>query len=252
MIGTLFLGPPIPPVFSFAGINPVTIFIERIKVVSDPFGRTTLEILSVELLGLFFFMVGIYFFVRYLFIVLLLAVLLAVAAKLNLKAIITNDKSNLYLEEYTVLHFEMISVLFMIIKVLVSKFAFVLIIWSQLTLTCFAWLSVYCYTNGPVFIGITTSTAFLGGCGLATLLIKMFTDARLISLNILNVKREQFSGSFYRKWSNKKYISSKWRSLQPLPIYCGSQFVFSKHALINYVDVLNTNVTNAVLLIPTT
>jgi len=45
------------------------------------------------------------------------------------------------------------------------------------------------------------------------------------------------------------FYTLKWKAQQPLPAYCGEQFQMSTEAVMLYLEVISSNVTNALLLI---
>lgn len=233
---------------SLAGLNPIVSLIENLNILTSKFNRPISEILVIEFCPICFFALGLIVTIKYFFVILLCACLVGVAANAGPRMLLVKDKFRSYPQTYLIKQFKMMLLLFTIIKNLVAQIALSLIVFGQLFLTISAWFSVNCYSIFPTFVTLTSVATFFGGVAFSICLMTIFTNAHLDSFELIQKKRKEFIGKYYGKWSHEKFISRKWLSLQPLPIYCGRHFAFSKHAMINFADILSCNVTNAVLL----
>lgn len=231
------------------GFNPFSHIITHMSVTTCPYQRELSEIVIIEVVSFAMLVIAIYMTIRYFSIFLMCCVLMGVATKAGLQMITKQDKAKLDSEDSIVGTLEMMRVLYTIIKYLFSQTALNLILFSQIMLTVGAWVTISVYSMIPLFLNVMTITGLAGSLALCFLLLNTFTNARLISNHFIMLKRDQFGGRHYGTWSKSKYYAGRWKSQQPLTIYCGSQFAFSKNAIINYMDVLNSNITNAVLLI---
>lgn len=249
MIGVIVFGPPTPLVVSLFGINPVSTILEHLNLVDDPYHRSFSDIVKLELFSLIVLGIGFYMFVRYLFVMLLLTVLSGVSGMAGLEMIIRKDKTKQFPEEDLARQYEMVLVVFTILKIFFAQFGLIFVVFTQLFLTILSWLSINCFGAVPMFVTLTASAAFVGGLAFSVSILAIYTNARVVSIYFVSRKRKESAGEFYGKWLKAKYVCRKWWSLQPIPIYGGSHFAFSKHAIINFFDVLSSNITNAVLLI---
>lgn len=119
-----------------------------------------------------------------------------------------------------------------------------ILVFSQIILTTFLWISINCVDIVPLFITAATSAAFVGGLGLAWFYLHLNIFVRIQSEDLIDSKRKMFKVS-----GQDGYLKRLWRAQQILPINCGTKFGFSRDSLQNYVVVLTDNFTNALLLI---
>ncbi len=89
--------------------------------------------------------------------------------------------------------------------------------------------------------------AFIGELSIAICFLRFGLYSRWYSMQLVDTKRRQYF-SYNRKIKNYVYTIC-WKAQKDLPVTCGSNFAMSKNAVNNYLQVLSTNVTNAVLLI---
>lgn len=249
MICAIALGPPVPMILSLFGLNPLFRILENLYLMPDQYSWEVFDIIKFELVSLVLLSAGFWLFIKYLFVMFVASLLVGVSANAGLQMVTKQNKSELCDELYVIKHYEMILMVLTIIKELVSQIGLFLVVFALFFLTILAWLSINCYQVIPAFVTFVSVAAFIGGICFAIFLLTLCTNARLDSMEFVERKREEFNGGHFERWSKKKYVSRKWNCLQPLPIYCGSHFAFSKNAIINFADILSNNITNAILLV---
>jgi hypothetical protein len=129
---------------------------------------------------------------------------------------------------------------------------FIMTVYTLGLLTLFLWLAVNCANVVPLFIVLCFGAAFIGGLGLIVFLMQIFADTRILS----GVLIKQAKGSFcYSTTHNvgtstlyERILKRKWLSQPELPVNCGRRFACSKDAIMNYLDVLSSLLTNSLLL----
>lgn len=146
-------------------------------------------------------------------------------------------------------HYEVLLLMFSIIRHVNSQNILYVIVFSQVLLTTSAWIAINCSEIMPAIVTLNAFLALIGGLGYTILLLTIFAHIRLRSHALIHRKRQECKVVYCGKLTDRKYMSRKWRALRPLPIYCGRHFSLSKEAVMNYVSVLSTNVINAILLI---
>lgn len=130
-----------------------------------------------------------------------------------------------------------------------------LVISTQVSLVMSLWLAVNCYKFLPFLIVFTSVYGFFAGLGIALCLLRIFTFARIQSAELINEVLCMGStkycgyGMKARKSQQQMILQRKWWAQQELQIKCGQRFAFSKDAILNYLNILNSNLTNAVLLL---
>lgn len=132
-----------------------------------------------------------------------------------------------------------------------NRIAFLLVLFSQIILSSFLWITLKCYNIVPVFIILTFGAAFVGGLGLTIFLLQICAIARMNSSELIKKGISNY-GRSRRNYKNGivgKTLHREWIAQQLMPIYCGGTFAFSANATLNYVNILNQNITNSVLLI---
>lgn len=249
IIGSAFFFLPFPVVVWFIDLNPVSEVVANLNILPHVYYRSAGEIVFANIFSLLLFTLGIYTCMKYVFIFILIPTLMGVYAMTVFQTLIASEMTNEYSEDLPLFIFEFILMVATIEKEFIAQLTFNLIVTSQLVLTIFAWLSINCFRIIPVFIVATAIGSFACGFSVAYFLLMNTTNVRLVSAEIIQRKRNQYSGRHCGKWSKERYLNLKWKAQQPLPLYCGSNFALSKDAIINYINVLNTNITNAILLI---
>lgn len=116
----------------------------------------------------------------------------------------------------------------------------------QIILSLSAWVVVKAHELAPTYIVFMFLLIFLGGIALIDFIMKFFASLRQHSFDLKRHQKLQISlnGSSVLKKSALRV----WSSNQPIPLKCGDQFYFSKDAAAIYMEVLFTNITNAILL----
>lgn len=130
---------------------------------------------------------------------------------------------------------------------LISDLLFILMVLEQVILTTFSWLTINCVRILPMFLIVGASIAFICMLGFIITVLKVGLYIRLYSRQILRKKQGQYFGHNRLKCSY--YYTAKWRAQKELHVSCGNCFVISKDAVTIFITVMNTNITNAVLLV---
>lgn len=129
-----------------------------------------------------------------------------------------------------------------------------LILMSQTGLVAGIWLPVNGYRFLPQSLVIMSAYAFLSGLPITVFLLRLLSNARIqceeLFVLIGTGGRNKFQLTHSKVRSNMTMIIYReWMAQQQLPVNCGKRFAFSKDAMLNYFSVLNTNITNAILLV---
>lgn len=140
-----------------------------------------------------------------------------------------------------------VSVMFMIIREFLCQQISYRLTFVEGMLALLAWLSINAFKIFPLYIVAATVDAFAGGIGIVVFLLRILLLARLYSKQLVNRKRKGWT-----MYANKKitfYYTVKWKAQMELQLTCGKQFYINESAVNNYLYVLTTNLTNAILLI---
>lgn len=128
------------------------------------------------------------------------------------------------------------------------------VVFSQLLLTQLLWIAVNCYGQIHMFIVMSCGSAFVGGLGLIMFKLHIYALSRETSQQIV----DQAVGGYKRMFQLRRGGSNQafgvvtircWWAQRALPIKCGARFSFSTDATMNFLSVLTSNLTNALLLI---
>ncbi len=184
-----------------------------------------------------------YIVFKFMFITAYLLTLVLNHIRTYVRTLLTVNIQNSLLLRY---HFTCL-VFLQIVGQLVAELMLHLIVASQVLLTVFFWMSIHCTKLLPLFIIVGTITAFTGGVFLILTILGIAVNVRLHSDLLLAKKKAQFHG--YNEKKLNYFFSLKWRSCRVLQISCGNNFSVTKNSVNIYLGVLNTNITNAVLLI---
>lgn len=248
--GLVLLGIPVPLVFSVAGINAICqIILDMRFLVGDPYEMTVSRILVCESVSLLLFGVGHYIFFKYVFVFISVPSLMTVAAKSALDMFVGHDALQVHSEDFLLRHFETTRLVIIIAKRFIGQQSLYTIVISQIYLTIAAWLCINCHKIIPWFVIATMAAGFVGCFGLAVFLLTMIAKLGTLSRRIIEGKRTQFGSKIHGMQTRNKYLSLKWTAQQPLPLSCGPHFAIDQDAVMNYVNVLMDNISNAVLLI---
>ncbi len=130
---------------------------------------------------------------------------------------------------------------------LISDLIFIIMIFEQVMLTTFSWMTINCFNILPTFIIIETCLAFFGTLVFSVSVLRLILYVRINSEELLGKKNSQYFG--YNRTNGSYYYTTKWRAQKEIQVSCGSYFAISKNAVNILIDVMNTNITNAVFLI---
>lgn len=244
MTGAIFFGLPLPVLLWYLELDPIQVFLERF-ILSKAYFRGNLEIVFSTIFSLIGTMIGFYIIVKIVFLALVTPIFMGISAD-SFFYTLTSD-ALIYSENEFISHFVCLRILCMLAREFISYLTLDLVTWSQFFLTGCAWISVHGFQVLPIFVVTTTSAAFVGGLGMAICILHNTTNARLLSIEIIDRQKNRWYTLARSKMTYYYFV--KWKAQQPLPINCGQNFALSKDAIMNYLDVLSVNVTNAVLLI---
>lgn len=243
------MGIPVPWFFCIIGVNPVSQMLNDLCLRGNSYFKNSLEIVAFDTVSFVLYILGTYMFFKYVFLFMLIPCIIAVANVSLLHMFNQFDTTKTHSEDYLARHFESIRLGIVIAKKFIGYQTLYSIMLSQILLTILAWLSINCYRMLPAFVVAVTVAGFLGCSLLAVFLLTMIATAGIISKKIIQRKRAQFSGRFSGVKLQRKYLRAKWRSQQPLPLYCGTHFAMDKDAVMNYFNVLTDNTTSTILLL---
>jgi len=129
-------------------------------------------------------------------------------------------------------------------------FAFIclsFVAWTTPFFSRIAWFFVRCAGVVLAFVALASSACFAGGVGLAIQTLHQMAHERIFSDKLIKSQRAQVYTHNSRKIIY--FYTLMWRVQQPIPAYCGAQFQMSREAVKLDLEVIITNVTNALLLI---
>lgn len=238
-LGMIFLGTPTPFVAGYINIDLWhMIFAEFGFVTGDSYLLTILSnILSVVLfiLGARDFMV---------FMPLAFGIILSIEG--HLMSMYAYNPRN-QKDQSVYMAYYHLQTLYSVIRELYNKWIMYTILFSQIVLTVLIWMAVNCVAILPWFIVLMCGAAFVGGLVLVGYFLNYLASVRNVSQKIVSDCRN--SGRRMKTSEDAKYIRRIWMAQQAMSISCGSHFSVTKDAVLNFLDVLNANVTNALILI---
>jgi len=238
----IIFGIPLPFIASYLELDPLAIILNEI-VLPHPYHQTIYMICIRNFLSFFGILIGVYYFLKYLTLTLILPTTMGVAVASFLTTLLKEN----YGEANVLQFYKHISICVLILQHFISQHAISLVLWSQIFLTFMGWIAVNCFGILPTFI-IVLSTAACGiGSAVGVFLLQQSTHVRLLSIEMVRLKRSQFVCQVSGK--RGYFYMANWKAQQPLQLKCGNRFYFTKDVIINYVNVLNINLTNAILLI---
>jgi len=243
MAGTLMFGVPLPLLVSFVGFNPCYVILEEFFL-PHPYDQTSLQILFAFIFS-FIILEGIVsIFYKGAGIAITVALLLCLAPKSYLLTL-SNVKT---LEQDQYLRFyRYLQVFAKLGKTFIGSMTISFVSYSQVCLTIIAWFTVRCVEIVPTYFVIGGAISFLGGLGLQVFILCEMASAHIISASFVKTQRARFHS--YNRGRRTYIYTLGWKSRHPVAAYCGEQFIFTKDSIMAYLEMLSTNVTNAVLLI---
>ncbi len=244
MIGINVFVIPCPLVHSFFDLNPVMVIMNHL-VLPDAKHRSLNTILTTELFAMFINLILIYMIFKYLFIILVYLIILGLQFKQYTKTLLLHIRN--YSDPEIISFYMIVTVVLMIIRDFMCQQILYGLTFVQVMLTLFAWLSINAFNSLPLFIIAATIAAFAGGIGIVIFLLRILLFARLYSKQLVTQKRKRWTMHANRK--RTYYFTVKWKAQMELQLTCGQQFSINEYAVNNYLFVLTSNITNAILLI---
>ncbi len=138
-------------------------------------------------------------------------------------------------------------VFMLILKQLISELTIIFIIGGQFVLTMFSWVAINCAQILPKFVILCSATTVIGGLALWITILRFALYVTVYSEQLIFNKRNEFLN--YNKYKFRHYFALKWRAQNELKVSCGHHFAITKDAVNIFISVLNTNITDAILLI---
>jgi len=138
-------------------------------------------------------------------------------------------------------------IIFKRLTIFLSYIAGCYVLFGLLMSTMFCWIAVNCYGIVPLVMVAMSAAAFIGGLGIAVILIGSLGNLRTKSVELIKGNRKRYFNGNGGDWNG--YMKRMWIAQHPLPINCGGRFAFSKDALMTYMTVLSDMITNSLLLI---
>ncbi len=128
---------------------------------------------------------------------------------------------------------------------IISQLMLFFIICTQIYLTLLAWIN--CGNILPSFFIFASGSGFVGGLIFCVLILRLALHTAVYSSDLVEKKRAQFFGCNQVK--RHYYYTAKWNACKEVGIGFGSLFKINKDVITIYLEVLSTNITDAVLLI---
>lgn len=138
-------------------------------------------------------------------------------------------------------------VFMLILRGFISELMIHFIIGGQMVLTTFSWMTINCAHMLPKFVILCTATTVIGGLVMWITVLKIALHVKLYSAQLLNRRRNEYLKSNKNKF--RYYFVAKWRAQNELKISCGNHFTITKNAVNIFITVLNTNITDSILLV---
>lgn len=188
--------------------------------------------------------IGCYLILKYIFILVFVFIIVTTHIKNYASILLSKESPN----ERLFLKWFITCRLFVVFcKSVLSDITLYLVFWNQVIITILAWLVIRCFFILPFLFIVTTMAALIGALITTVCMLKTLAYSRSYSAEIVKKKRAQFHTSNKIKYSY--YFTTKWRAQQEFPINCGNQFPISSEAINNYLNIINGNVSNSVLLL---
>jgi len=195
------------------------------------------------LISLVLLEVGAIIFFKILFIAVTVAIVLGISTNSYLFSLGSRKLSGKNVLRY----YEHLMIIAMLGRTFVAFLCLSFVAWTVPFFSTIAWFSVRCAGIMPAFVIVAASAGFVGGVGLAIQILYQMANVRVISDNFIKSQRARFHTFNSRRYNY--FYTLKWKAQQPIPAYCGEQFQMSREAVILYLEVIITNVTDALLLI---
>lgn len=245
MLGVITLGPPMPFVLNYLKIDVYTTTFSRLDIESN----IVTQILAFLLLMFTMF----YVVIHDLSAVLLAGVFSYLAIQSYLKAFLKLGREARNTHKVLGYYIQL-----RLIYNLYAKYfhngIFSMIVFSQISITIFLWITINGFKVVPKFVVITFGLSFFGGVGLVMFLMRIFVNTRALSWELLKQAGRSKKCLVNRRRPREELLSEEivkrqWISQPELPIKCGKLFAFSKDAIRNYMNVLSNNLTNSLILL---
>jgi len=248
MVAVMFFGIPVPLVGWVFELEPFSIILNEL-LLPHGYDQTLLIIILKNVYSLGATLICIWYVAKYLCVAIIVPLVMGVAGK-SYYAALTWIYNKMLISENTYLkYFIHYRVFVVIAEKFISRLTLVLVIYSQVVLTGVGWMAVNGFYTFPPLMVAFAICMFVCGLPITIFLLHQTTYCRLLSVKVGDEKRNLFHTS--KRNGPGYYMMLKWKAQQPFSLRCGDMFLLTKDAIINYVYVLNTNLTNAILLIPT-
>ncbi|CAL8145228.1 unnamed protein product [Orchesella dallaii] len=237
MLGIIVLGPFYPIIVFLLNLDPYHFLFPR--VFSQKYEQSIGLILLIRFLRLFLTFIIYIELVRFLTLVLFITIISSQGMLLLLKSLDTGK----YPQNFILRYYIHLRILFISSKDFIGTIIFQLIGFSQVILCMMAWITINCWGLVPPFLTAILAAAFVGGVGITQFLLREGANVRVESQRVLR------RNLMFCKRKSLRELICKWKAQEVLPVNCGSHFAVDRDAIMNYFLVLNTNITNALLLI---
>lgn len=117
----------LPVVVWFTGSLPVTHIINNLKVITHPYNRGISDVLKVEFFSLTITVLAFDIFIKYSLLFLLMSMLVDSSANTTMQMIIKVNKSKQYRESHVLRRFQMMSIVFSILRDVMSHIALIIL-----------------------------------------------------------------------------------------------------------------------------
>lgn len=238
VIGLNIMGIPVYTLICVAGIDPIQATLQQWLNVSSSYLTILFSSIASTLL---FGCVCI----REMYVLAFFVIVLLVRLKADLVAL---NSYFMLQTEFVINRYVLLRRQHLRIEKVLSSVAGCVIVFSLVIHCTMVWVACVCYLLIPTYLGISCMVLFI--ISLVGLLfgIKTLSDCQNSSENLLRKHLNGFHVYGF-KGGSFGYVKRKWKCQLPLRVYCGRQFVIGQDAVMTYLDVLSSNITNAVVLI---
>lgn len=235
--------------FDFLGL-PGGMLISYIGV--DPFAATYEQIFNLHLNLVTFFLNSIFntfllvfIFMRELFILGFVGIILFVRIKAELDALHSYSLSE---SQFVCTRYNLLQRQYLRIANSSALIMVYLIVNSQIVTCTFAWMVCICWKLIPPYLVMTFLSGAILTLGSVLFVLQTQSTCRASSETLIRKHLNGFHVYGIRGGSNG-YWKRMWKCQRPLRISCGEQFAIDRDAYMNYLDVLSDNLTNVLVLV---
>lgn len=241
---TFSCGPLIPIVQSFLGVDPFFPLVDNF-ILPHPYQRSAQQVVTSRLSCLLLSIVGFMELLRCAGVILCFVIIFFLSIQAHLRVLVENPWR--FSEEQILQSYRQVLLLFARCKDAMYQSTLAIMACTQIILVYLAWVAVNLCQVQPVLITISAGVACVVGTIIITFILRLSVYTKMQCVKIIESKRNLLHG--YKCFARGRYYFLRWKAQMPIVVYCGTMFSLSTEAVMSYLSVLNTNMTNAILLI---